>query len=83
MFVDFDAVFHPTEEQKRRHAELVNEMLRENLKNNGECCSNCMYIHDEHIGLDITLPYCLKKKKYINDDMRCVYYEFCGFMKMP
>jgi hypothetical protein len=83
MFVDFDKVFHQTEEQKREHAKLVNNLLCESLKNNGECCCNCKYNMPSHIGLDIMLPRCMKKKKLIEEDERCVYYEFCGFIEMP
>lgn len=80
MFVKFNDIFHPTEEKKRKNAEYVNGILLESLKNNGECCCNCKYNIPSHIGLDIMLPRCMKKKKFIEEDERCVYYEFCGFI---
>jgi hypothetical protein len=83
MLVDFDAVFHPTEEQKRKRAEHINGILLESLKNNGECCCNCKYNMPSHIGLHILLPRCLKKKTLIEEDQRCVSSEFCGFIEMP
>lgn len=82
MLVDFNAVFHPTEERKRKHAEYVNNILRESLKNNGECCNNCKHNRPSHIGLDVMLPKCRKKNKFIEEDERCVYYEFCGFIEV-
>ena len=83
MLVDFDAVFHPTEEQKRKRAEHINGILLESLKNNGECCCNCKYNMPSHIGLDIMLSRCMKKKKFVEENERCVYYEFCGFIETP
>ncbi len=80
MFVDFDKVFHPTEEQKREHAKLVNNLLLESVIKNGECCCNCKYNIPYHRGLDIMLSLCTKKNKFIEEDERCVYYEFCGFI---
>ena len=82
MLIDFNAVFHPTEEQKRKYAEHVNGILLESLKNNGECCCNCKYNMPSHIGLDIMLSRCMKKKKFVEEDERCVYYEFCGFINL-
>ena len=81
MSINFNDIFHPTEEQKMQHVEYVNNMLYESLKNNGECCSNCKYNIPHHVGLDLMLPRRMKKKKLIEEDERCVYYEFCGFAK--
>jgi hypothetical protein len=83
MPIKFNDVFHPTDEQKRKHAEYVNSILCESLKNNGECCCNCKYNTPSYAGLGVVLPRCMKKKKFIEKDERCVYYEFCGFIEMP
>ena len=81
MFVDFNDVFHPTEDKKHQHAEFVNNIIRESLKNNGECCSNCVHMYSSHIGLDIMLPRCRVTNEFIKEDIRCGHYEFCGFIK--
>ena len=82
MFVNFNDVFHPTEDRKRKNAMYMNDILNESLKNNGECCCNCKHMHLSHIGLDIMLPYCRKKKQFIDEGIKCRHYEFCGFIKI-
>lgn len=82
MFVDFDKTFHPTEEDKQKRAEYVNNLLRESLKNNGEVCCNCKNMHLTHVGLDIMLPRCNKTGEWIKEDIKCKHYEFCGFIKI-
>lgn len=80
MFVSFNDVFHPTDEQKHRHAEYMNEILRKSLKNNGECCCNCKHSYESHIGHDIMLPRCRKTKNWIEDDIKCEHYECLDFI---
>lgn len=80
MFVSFNDVFHPTEEQRHEHVKMLNNLILESVRRNGECCCNCKYMCESHIGLDVMLPRCLKKNKFIDENERCVYYEFCGFI---
>ena len=81
MFLNFNDIFHPTEEQKRKRAGCVNAILRENLKNNGECCCNCKHMYSSYIGLDIILPRCKKTNDWIREDIKCEDYEFRGFIE--
>ena len=82
MFVSFNDVFHPTEERRHENIKYLNNLILESVRRNGECCCNCKYMCESHIGLDVMLPRCLKKNKFIEEDERCVYYEFCGFIDL-
>lgn len=83
MLVSFNDTFHPNEDKKRERIEFVNNILRESLKNNGECCCNCKHMYSSHIGLGIMLPCCKKTKKFIKEDIKCKHYQFCGFIETP
>lgn len=80
MFVNFNDVFHPSEEKKRLHAKFYNEMLSKSFKNNGECCCNCKHSYESHIGHDIMLPRCRKTKNWIKEDIKCEHYVRLDFI---
>ena len=81
MFVDFNRVFHPTEEQKFNAREFINNLIRESLKNNGECCCNCKHWTESYCGHDLMLPRCKKTREWIKEDIKCEHYEFQGFLE--
>lgn len=81
MFIDFDKVFNPTEEEKFNAREFINNMIRESLKNNGECCCNCKHCKEVYCGHGWMHAKCSKTRKWIEEDIKCEHYEFQGFLK--
>lgn len=84
MFVSFNKVFHPTDEEKKKQIEFHNKIIKEKLQENGENCRNCknsLRVQES--------PYCdyltckLAKSTRVdnNEVYRCEKYEFCGYIQ--
>lgn len=79
--IDFDDIFHPTEEQKRKQIEQVNYMIRKSIEDKGECCDNCKHMEYVNAGHGFMDCKCKKTRKWIKETVRCEHYEFCGFIE--
>ena len=77
---DFDEIFNPTEHQRHKFRDFYNNMLHESLKNNGECCCNCKYLEEIYGGHGWMHCRCKKTHKWIEEDIKCEHYKFCGFL---
>ena len=80
MFVDFDSIFYPTKEQKQQQIEQINNMIRKSLKTKGECCGNCKHLKGVNCGHGWMDHQCTITNEWIDEDIRCDHYEFCGFI---
>lgn len=81
MLVDFDSVFHPTEEQKRIYISTYNEALRRHFKEHGKTCYTCDYCEMVNSGHGWMYPRCMKLHKWIEkENYACEHYKFGGFI---
>ena len=81
MFVDFDSVFRPTEEQRRQQTKWINDLIRKTLKEDGECCANCKHIEGVNVGHGWMEYRCKQTCEWIDEDIKCEHYAFCGFVE--
>ena len=80
MFVNFDEIFHPTEDQRQAQINHINNIVKESVQKHGECCCNCKYYKEVNCGHGWMYAKCSKTRKWIEEDIKCEYYEFCGFI---
>lgn len=84
MFVNFDSVFNPTEEQKKKQMEFANSIIKNYLETYGECCGNCKHLGSFNAGHGWMQSVCSLTREWLNDDEetenRCDNYEFKGFI---
>ncbi len=78
--INFDRAFRPTEEQKRQDIEQINYWIRKSVEEDGECCANCRCQEGVNVGHGWMEYRCKKTRKWIDEDIKCEHYEFCGFI---
>lgn len=44
MFVDFDKIFHPSNEDKATENKFINSIIEKIIKRDGETCATCAHV---------------------------------------
>ena len=64
----------------KQQVDHINNMIRKSLRTKGECCGNCKYIKCVNCGHGWMDYKCAITNEWIDEDIRCDNYEFCGFI---